>query len=63
MNFGGEAEENGTFKPEKWKTKEDRGLAVLRRLARKGKMESDRIREMEEGKPRHVLGRSVDIDT
>lgn len=57
LNFGGETEQNGTFNPERWTTKEDRGLALLRRLAREGKMETERLRELEEGKPRHVLGR------
>lgn len=56
LNFGGTESGSGTFNPDKFTAKEDRNLELLRRLAREGRQETERIRELEEGKPRHVLG-------
>lgn len=55
LNFGGGEESTGVFNPNKFTVKAGPGLARLRELAREGRRETERLRELEEGKPRHVL--------
>lgn len=61
LNFGGS--ENGSevpFDPELFSDGVDETLALFRRLARQGRLDSQRIREIEEGKPQHVLGETCE---
>ncbi|KAF9454738.1 Pet127-domain-containing protein [Macrolepiota fuliginosa MF-IS2] len=58
LDFGGSGDPDRTvsFNPERFKIQPDRGLSHLRRLSERGRQETERIQELEEGMPRHVLG-------
>ncbi|EKM79419.1 hypothetical protein AGABI1DRAFT_59024 [Agaricus bisporus var. burnettii JB137-S8] len=61
LNFsGGEGGSEVPFDPEKFSDGVDETLEFFRRLAREGRLETERIRELEEGKPRHVLGQTCE---
>lgn len=60
LNFGGSEDGNDKpFDPSRFSSEVDGVLEMYRELSRQGRSDSERIRELEEGKPQRVLGETI----